>query len=87
MFATGATQIPPLGFHDPSKITVLQLDSMSGNFANLNTSPQELELPYHESYDDFKKSIDCALSNQSSGFSTHRKTHPQTCSECFYLII
>ena len=67
MFATGTTQIPSLGFHDPSKITVLQLDSMSGNLPNSNTCPQELELPRHKSYDDFKKSIDCALSNKSSG--------------------
>ena len=68
MFATGTKQIPPLGFHDPCKITVLQLDSMCGNLPNSNTCPQELELPLHESYDDFKKSIDCTLSNQSSGF-------------------
>ena len=69
MFCTGTNQIPPLGFHDPSKMTVTQLDVMSGGLPNSNTCPQELELPcVHSVYKSFKESIDCALMNQRSRF-------------------
>jgi hypothetical protein len=69
MFCTGTNQIPPLGFHEPSKITVMQLEPMCGQLPNANTCPQELELPScHSEYETFRESMNCALVNQSTGF-------------------
>ena len=69
MFCTGVNCIPPLGFHDPSNITVLELDEFGGPFPNANTCPQELELPaVHQNFEDFKENFNKALVMQSSGF-------------------
>ena len=64
MFYTGTDKIPPIGFHEPAKITVLQLEPMSGKLPNGNTCPQELELAScHEEYESFCESMNCALVN------------------------
>ena len=42
MFATGNATMPPMGFHDPPVITILQNESI---YPNANTCPKELELP------------------------------------------
>ena len=69
MFCTGTNQIPPLGFHDPDKITVIELQPECGPLPNASTCPQELELPcIHENYEVFKESLNKALDIQGSGF-------------------
>ena len=69
MFCTGTNQIPPLGFHEPNHITVLQLEPESGPLPNANTCPLELELPsLHSNFDSFRNSLNSALESQSSGF-------------------
>lgn len=68
MFCTGTNQIPPLGFHEPSTITVSQMESDSC-LPNANTCPQELELPkVYTDFESFRNSINKALESQSSGF-------------------
>ena len=69
MFCTGTNQHPSLGFHEPAKISVMQLDELCGKLPNSNTCPQELELPsVHNEYEAFKDCMNCALAHQSSGF-------------------
>ena len=66
MFATGCRTIPPMGFYNPSLITVLQNVSV---YPNANTCPLELELPGQvNTYVEFKKSMDSALDSQGEGF-------------------
>ena len=66
MFATGADSVPPMGFFNPSVITVLQNSSV---FPNSNTCPLELELPGGvTSFEDLKKSMDSAIEFQEEGF-------------------
>ena len=66
MFATGADLVPPMGFFNPSVITVLQNSSV---FPNSNTCPMELELPGGvTSFDDFKRNMDSAMEFQKEGF-------------------
>ena len=70
MFCTGTNHLPPLGFHEPAKKAVMQLDELCGKLPNSNTCPQELELlSVHNKYEAFKYSMNCALAHQSSGFS------------------
>ena len=65
MFSTGCKAIPPMGFN-PAEITVLQNSSV---FPNANTCPLELEVPGNvETYEDFKKNMDCAINAQEEGF-------------------
>lgn len=69
MFCTGVQTIPPLGFHNPHKITVLQMIEMSGLLPNASTCSHELELPYaHQSFDSFREAMNTALNSQKSGF-------------------
>jgi hypothetical protein len=66
MFATGAHAVPPLGFYQPSVITVLQNSSV---LPNSNTCPMELELPGGvRSFEDFKKNMDMAIDFQEERF-------------------
>jgi hypothetical protein len=66
MFATGARSVPPMGFCNPSVITVLQNSSV---YPNSNTCPMELELPGGvTSFEDFKKNMDSAIGFQEEGF-------------------
>ena len=66
MFATGTNAIPPMGFYNPSVITVLQNTSV---FPNANTCPLELELPGGvNNYEEFKQNMDSALNIQGVGF-------------------
>ena len=69
MFCNGVNQIPPLGFHSPDKIAVLQLQPECGPLPNANTCPQELDLLcMHDKFEDFKESLNKALDIQGSGF-------------------
>lgn len=69
MFCTGVNVIPPLGFHDPDKITVLQFKPEDGPFPNASTCAMEMELPcVHEIYEQFRETMNTALNNQCSGF-------------------
>ena len=66
MFATGCREIPPMGFCNPSEITVLKNASV---FPNANTCPLELEIPGNvDTYEDFKKNMDSAIDAQEEGF-------------------
>lgn len=66
MFATGNATMPPMGFHDPPVITILQNESI---YPNANTCPKELELPGCVStFEQFKTSMDSALAMQKEGF-------------------
>ncbi|XP_068695894.1 uncharacterized protein [Montipora foliosa] len=74
MFCTGVNKIPPLGFHSPDKITVLELQSECGPLLNANTCPQELELQcMHDNFEDFKESLNKALDIQGSGFGLNKR--------------
>ena len=66
MFATGADSVPPMGFFNPSVITVLQNSSV---FPNSNTCPMELELPGGlTKVLKIKKNMDSAIEFQEEGF-------------------
>ena len=66
MFATAVDAVPPMGFYNPSKITVLQNSSV---FPNSNTCPMELELPGGvTSFEQFKKNMDSVINFQEEGF-------------------
>jgi hypothetical protein len=53
-----------MGFH--CAITILQNSSV---YPNANTCPLELEIPgLVTTYEDFKRQMDSALSNQKEGF-------------------
>jgi hypothetical protein len=58
--------IPPMGFSNPSVITIMQNNSA---FPNGNTCPMELELPGSVgSYEEFKQNMDSTLVIQEEGF-------------------
>jgi hypothetical protein len=66
MFATACEIVPPIGFTNPSVITILQNTSV---LPNANTCPQELELPgLIEDYDVFRKRFNTVLDTQKHGF-------------------
>lgn len=66
MFCTGVSSIPPLGFHDPSEITVTSVNSI---LPNANTCPMELEIPSQLStFEEFSKQMDLAIDYQATGF-------------------
>lgn len=66
MFATGSRCIPPMGFYNPSSITVRQNTSV---YPNANTRPLELELPGGvNSFEEFRRNLDSALNFQEEGF-------------------
>ena len=66
MFCTGVPTIPPLGFHNPGKITVSEIES---SLPNVNTCPMIVELPSKISgFDEFCQALDTAISCQSCGF-------------------
>ena len=65
MFATGSRSIPPMGFHNPSSIAVLQNTSV---YPNANTCPLELELPGGvKNFEEFKHNLDSAFNFQEEG--------------------
>ena len=64
MFATGAHAVPPMGFYQPSVITVLQNSSV---LPNSNTCPLECPGGFR-SFEDFKKNMDMAIDFQEEGF-------------------
>ena len=66
MFCTGTSTIPPLGFHNPEKITVSEIDSV---LPNVNTCPMIIELPSRvSSFEQFRNAMETAISCQSHGF-------------------
>jgi hypothetical protein len=66
MFCTGCESIPPMGFFEPSKITILE---NSSSLPNANTCPLELELPSSvKTFEEFRKAMNTALEHQKSGF-------------------
>lgn len=67
MFATGNDTIPPLGFDDPSHITVSE--GHHTLFPIANTCPMELELPgIHTTFDKFRSYMNQALDLECTGF-------------------
>ncbi|KAJ7373239.1 hypothetical protein OS493_012828 [Desmophyllum pertusum] len=65
-FCTGVTAIPPMGFDNPSVITVT---STYSTLPNANTRPKELELLSEvSSFEGFCSQMDMAIASQSTGF-------------------
>lgn len=66
MFCTGVSCIPPMGFHDPSIITVTSTESV---LPNANTCPMDLEIPSKIcTFEEFCKQMDMAIEYQATGF-------------------
>ncbi len=66
MFCTGVNSIPPMGFHEPSEITVTSINSV---LPNANTCPMELEVPSQIStFEELSKQMDLAIASQATGF-------------------
>jgi hypothetical protein len=66
MFCTGTPTVPPLGFHNPDKITVREIESC---LPNVNTCPMVIKLPSQVSgFQEFCSALDTAISCQSHGF-------------------
>ena len=65
LFCTGASTVPPMGFHDLVLITSPQLSTLP----NANTCPMELELPSKVSNcDKFSRQMKIVLDTQTNGF-------------------
>ena len=65
-FCTGVSAIPPMGFDNPSVITVT---STYSTLPNTNTYQKELELPSEvSSFEGFCSQMDLAIATESTGF-------------------
>lgn len=65
-FSTGASSIPPMGFHEPEMITLSTIESV---LPNSNTCPMDLELPTKvANFNEFCTQMNIALDIQATGF-------------------
>lgn len=60
-FATGASEVPPIGFSKNLHLTFLHDDN--SKFPKANTCSLELHLPIHISYEDFRSNMDFGILN------------------------